>query len=234
MLTLTEELMLLMFDPKSRTFPKSSVHAHAVINSAILVELSIAGRVHTNIKGELNVSDYSLISDPILSDAAQLIQRQKRKFPVAYWTLQLMRLNRLFDRIILRLIEKGAIRKTVEWKWCIPFTRYHLTNPGVIELLKQKIEITENALRNERIAAMISLVVGGKEVMGYLFQKNQWQELQQRFSALLRDHPIPNTVKNILFNSRSNDELLTLILLSTAGTSADAGEGDGGGSDGGD
>jgi hypothetical protein len=225
MLALHEEITLLTLDPATQKFPTSLPEFYYCITSALLVELSTKGMIRRDAEGCLIVTGKHPTGDPLLDEATSMIAKARKPRGAHHWILQLSGMRRLRQRIITALVQKGIITLRKQSFLFITFTRYVPVNPAVIESLKEKIRITENGLRNERIATLIALIIGAERATKHLFNPREWNELKSRFSTVVKGHPFSEVVRSIIFEG--NDGTATLLLL-TSITAIDSGAPDGG------
>lgn len=234
MLTLYEEITFLSLDPSTNKFPRSYPDLYYCITSAILVELSSLKRIRKNEDGTLEVIDHRLTGQPVLDDALKIMMKKQQAMEPKHWIMTLTQIGGLLDRIIGSLLAKGAIAERKKTILFFPVTRYHIVNPGLLHTLRHRVRIIEDAVRNERTACIISLVIGGERFLKHLFTPEEWTELKERFRRFIADHPLPGAVRDVLYQRSSDD--LTAVLLLTTMTTVDAGSDGGadGGADGGD
>ncbi|NUN69567.1 MAG: GPP34 family phosphoprotein [Bacteroidetes bacterium] len=230
MMTLYEEITFLSLHPSTNKFPRSFPDLYYCITSGILVELSSRKRIRKNEDGALEVIDHRLTGEPVLDDAMNLMMKKQRTMGPKDWIVTLTRISGLLDRVIESLVAKGLVSRRKKTVFIFPLTRYHAVNPALIQTLQHRIRIIEDAARNERTACLISLVLGGERFLGHLFSSEEWTELKERFRRFIADHPMPTTVRDVLYQQSSDD--LTAVLLLTTMSTVDAGSD--GGADGGD
>ncbi len=212
MLALYEEIALLTLDPVSRKFPRSNPAGSYILITAVLSELMIRNRIRREQDGILTVTDTASTGVYILDIALKRMTASKRKRETKMWVLALMQTARFFDLVIASLVQKGIIQQQRETRFLFPVTRYVLINPAVVESLKHRIRITEDAARNERIAAFIGLVISGESALKHLFAAEEWKETKERFRSFAADSAVSQSVKEVLKLSGGGEEVAMMIL----------------------
>ncbi len=245
MLTLYEELTILLLDPNTNTFPRSKPSAHYILAASILVELSMKKKIRRNDEGMITLLDSVPTGDELLDNALQRIKEAKEPRSFRQWIQQLTYHIGSLNMAVSSLEKHHIIRREREWWFIFPRTRWYFNNPGIQHSVKFRIALTDDASRNERIAGLISLVMAGESALKHLFRQEEWDDLRIRFKQFIASNPIPSAVKEMMYNSGSGDELTLILLMSAMGSmdgpSADDGGagdggvsgGDGGGGDGG-
>ena len=110
-LTLADEIVVLMLhDDTGAIRPACVGVANIAIAGGILMELSLLGRVDTDLTS-LFIVDPNPVGDKLLDQALQQIATEPQKRPSAWWIEQLgLHNGDLSGRVLERLVEAGILR----------------------------------------------------------------------------------------------------------------------------
>lgn len=78
---IAEDLLLLLTDPESGRLLVPAQHADIALGGALLVELSVAGRVVVDDRKRLQVAGHGAVTDPVLADALRTVAGKAGRKP---------------------------------------------------------------------------------------------------------------------------------------------------------
>ena len=213
MLHLHEEIALLTLDPATGYFPRSVPSAWYIVHAAALADLMIRKIVRQQSDGTLILAEMTHTGDPILDEWIRRMSNARRPMNAAYWVLSMLQSVDIFTMLSERWVSTGIIVQRTEWFLIFPKRRYRLANPGVRETLRQRVLMTDDALRNDRIATFIALVIAGRSALSSLFSEEEWKDLTGRFGNVMKNHPNAVLIRQVLALSESSADTEALLLL---------------------
>jgi hypothetical protein len=158
---LSEELILILLDPKSGKIKRRNRYLIHGILGGFLLDLVMLGRL-TIIENEIIVIDETPVEDEILNFVSKTIQEEDENLSIYYWIKTLKRKISNPEKLLLdKLVNRGIIK--VEPKnifGIIPSQRYFYTNPNLKEIIRTKIcqVINEKEESDYRTLALLSLI----------------------------------------------------------------------------
>ena len=206
-LTMPEEIMLLMLDNATgRPIGLPAPAGDYAIATAILMQLSLDGRIDTDLE-RLMVTSQRPSGDPVMDEALTLItsspgsgNRDSR-----HWIVELGRKSEHFRGMVLdRLVAKGVLRREEgRFLWVFPDRRYPKGPAGEAEVKEVRARLREVLLENEipdpqdalliglaRAAGLIPLILSAAEqakVGARVDQVADLEELGRTLSSVTRE-----------------------------------------------
>lgn len=205
MLSLFEELFLLSLDEEKGTllpFAKKTIHIG--LAGAILSELALQGRVCSNEKHRLELSDASPTGDEILDEVMREIQAEEKPRKWTYWVSQLSaRPKKLREQVGERLTARDVLyqeEKRFFWKQPCPEEvqppcprKFEMKNPlRAMVLSSDEGEARHLALLN---------VISQSELLNLVFTLDELPLARRRIHEMVvraaMDNPVMQTIEEI-------------------------------------
>ena len=135
MLRFSEEVLLLLLEDESGRFvhvPELSLRC--ILSGAVLMDLALESRIDTDPK-KLIVLDETPVGEELLDPALKMIVESDKEGDARYWVEYISRdADRIRERTLKRLVEKGIIRKEEDrFLWVFRTRRYPVID-GKVEL----------------------------------------------------------------------------------------------------
>ncbi|MFQ5822601.1 MAG: GPP34 family phosphoprotein [bacterium] len=199
MISLAEELLLLSWhDEKGTVLSSASMSLQYGLSGAVLMELSLMGRLHID-KKNLVVVDATPTGDDILDEALTIIKHSKRKRNAQYWVSKLSReIKNLKERLLNRLIHKGILKKEEHRiLWVFPSQRYPTEDAKVEQEVRDGIRaiILDGKTPEPRMAVLISLV-NACNLVGEIFSREERKVARKRVKEIAKSNLIGMAVSD--------------------------------------
>lgn len=205
MLTMPEEIMLLLLDDRTgRPIGLPAPAGDYALASAILMELSLQGRVDTDLE-RLMVTNQATTRDPVLDEALVMIAGSQGMRDSRHWIVEIGRKTEHFRAMVLdSLTSKGVLRKEEgRFLWVFPDRRYPKAAEGAAEVKEVRARLRDILLGDgipepreslmiglARAAGLIPLILSAAEqdrVMARVDQVANLEELGRTLSAVTKD-----------------------------------------------
>jgi len=124
MLTVFDKLFILsLHDEKCTVFPSAKKRLEFGLSGAIMVELTLRGKVRVGSSSKLEVVDASQLGDEVLDEAIQIFQRFEKRNKVSYFIKSLIEDTGVqHKRLVERLVSDGVLNQGEEiLSWVIPY-----------------------------------------------------------------------------------------------------------------
>jgi len=155
---------------------------------ALLMDLALRDRIDTDL-ATLKVTSPTPTGDSLLDETLALLQSEATPQPVAYWLKRIAeQAERLQDRILARLVDKGIL-KTVDERilWVFEVRRYPVADDQEVEEVRGRLRdlLLGTDIPDPRDVVLISL---GKacRLLDELFTRDEAIRVQPRIDALSR------------------------------------------------
>ncbi|WP_207537207.1 GOLPH3/VPS74 family protein [Sabulicella rubraurantiaca] len=204
-LTMPEEIMLLLLDDRTgRPIGLPAPAGDYALSSAILMELSLQGRVDTDLE-RLMVTSQKPTNDPVLDEALIMISSSQTMRDSRHWIVEIGRKTEHFRSMVLdRLTAKGVLRREEgRFLWVFPERRYPKPPEGQAEVKEVRARLRDVLLHDEipeprealmiglaRSAGLIPLILSTEEqerAMARVDQVADLEELGRTLSSVTRE-----------------------------------------------
>ncbi len=162
MLTMPEEIMLLLLDDRTgRPIGLPAPAGDYALASAMLMELSLQGRVDTDLE-RLVVANAAPTGDAALDEALAMIAASTAVQDSKHWIVELGRRSAHFrERVLESLTGKGVLRKEEgRFLWVFPDRRYPKGAEGEAEVKEVRARLREVLLEDGIPEPRESLMIG--------------------------------------------------------------------------
>ena len=193
-LTMPEEIILLLLDDKTgRPIGLPAPAGDYALASAILMQLSLDGRIDTDPQ-KLMVTSHQPSGDPVLDEALTLISTHPGQRDSRHWIVELGRKSDHFRGMTLeRLVAKGVLRKEEgRFLWVFPDRRYPKAAEGELDVMEVRARLRAVILSSEipephdalmiglaRSAGIIPLILSAAEQEKYGKRVDQLADLEE-------------------------------------------------------
>ncbi len=204
-LTMPEEIMLLLLDDRTgRPIGLPAPAGDYALASAILMELSLQGRVDTDPE-RLMVTDQKPTRDPVLDEALTMLATSQGMRDSRHWIVELGRRTDHFRAMVLdNLTTKGVLRREEgRFLWVFPDRRYPKPAEGAAEVKEVRARLRDILLNDEipepreslmiglaRAAGLVPLILSAAEAeraMARVDQVANLEELGRTLSAVTKE-----------------------------------------------
>ncbi|MCW8087620.1 GOLPH3/VPS74 family protein [Sabulicella glaciei] len=204
-LTMPEEIMLLLLDDRTgRPIGLPAPAGDYALSSAILMELSLQGRVDTDLE-RLMVTSQKPTDDPVLDEALIMISSSQTMRDSRHWIVEIGRKTEHLRSMVLdRLTAKGVLRREEgRFLWVFPERRYPKPPEGQAEVKEVRARLRDVLLHDEipeprealmiglaRSAGLIPLILSPEEqdrAMARVDQVADLEELGRTLSSVTRE-----------------------------------------------
>ncbi|MEI6160252.1 MAG: GPP34 family phosphoprotein [Roseococcus sp.] len=161
-LTMPEEIMLLLLDDKTgRPVGLPAPAGDYAVASAILMQLSLEGRIDTDLE-KLMVTSLKPSGDPVLDEALAMISLNPGQRDSRHWIVEIGRKADQYRGMILeRLVAKGVLKKEEgRFLWVFPDRRYPKAAEGEQDVTEVRARLRAVLLSNDIPEPHDSLMIG--------------------------------------------------------------------------
>jgi len=161
-LTMPEEIMLLLLDDRTgRPVGLPPPAADFAIAGAVLMELSLDGRIDTDLE-RLTVTSTRPTGDGVLDQALAMIANDEGKHDSRYWISELGAQGEAFrETLLARLVSHGVLRaEEGRFLWVFPDRRYPKAAEGATEVREVRARLREIILSDDIPEARDALLIG--------------------------------------------------------------------------
>ncbi|WP_424812703.1 GOLPH3/VPS74 family protein [Roseococcus sp. YIM B11640] len=169
-LTMPEEIMLLLLDDKTgRPIGLPAPAGDYAVASAILMQLSLDGRIDTDPE-RLMVTSHKPSGDPVQDEALTLISTNVGMRDSRHWIVEIGRHADHYRSMILdRLVAKGVLKKEEgRFLWVFPDRRYPKAAEGEAEVLEVRARLRKVLLEDDIPEPHDSLMIGLARASGII------------------------------------------------------------------
>lgn len=204
-MTMPEEIMLLLLDDRTgRPIGLPPPAGDYALASAILMELSLQGRVDTDLE-RLMVTSQKPTDDPVLDEALTIVATSQGMRDSRHWIVEIGRRNEHFRAMVLdSLVRKGVLRKEEgRFLWVFPDRRYPKAAEGEAEVKEVRARLRDVLLHDTipepreslmiglaRAAGLVPLILSPEEqdkAMSRVDQVADLEELGRSLSAVTKE-----------------------------------------------
>jgi Golgi phosphoprotein 3 len=204
-LTLADEIVVLMLrDDTGEIEPARADCAHIAIAGGILMELSLLGRIDTDLSS-LFIIDRNPVGDEFLDSVLREIAAEPMKRPSAWWIEQYVRHNGDVSRTVLRrLVEAGILRaEDRQFLWVFSRRAYPKNSGREEREAKARLMsvIFDDALPTPRDSLLLSLAEATGVLEGML-SSEEMRKASKRIADVLALEGISRAVRVVEANRR--------------------------------
>jgi len=204
-LTMPEEIILLLLDDKTgRPIGLPAPAGDYALASAILMQLSLDGRIDTDPE-KLMVTSHLPSGDAVMDEALKLVSTNAGQRDSRHWIVELGRRAEGFREMTLeRLVAKGVLHKEEgRFLWVFADRRYPKAPEGELDVMEVRARLRAVILSNEipdphdslmiglaRSAGIIPLILSAAEQEKYgkrVDQVADLEELGRTLSSVTRE-----------------------------------------------
>lgn len=201
MLNLAEELLLLaLHDEKGTVLSSASTALKYGLSGAILMELTLNRRLHTDEKN-LVVVDAASTGDDVLDEALTKIRESKRNRNAKYWVNKLSKgITDLKGRLLNRLVHKGILRREEHRiLWVIPSQRYPTKDAKMEQGVREHIRavILDGKMPDSRMTMLISLIKACN-LVNELFSRKERKIARKRIKEIAESDLIAKMISDTI------------------------------------
>lgn len=161
-LTMPEEIMLLLLDDRTgRPVGLPPPAADFAVAGAVLMELSLLGRIDTDLT-QLTVTSTQTTGDAVLDQGLGMIAGNDTPQDSRYWISELGARGDAFrETLLARLINHGVLRaEEGRFLWVFPDRRYPKAAEGAAEVREVRSRLREIILSDDIPDARDALLIG--------------------------------------------------------------------------
>jgi golgi phosphoprotein 3 len=204
-LTLADEIVVLMLhDDTGAIRPACTAVANIAIAGGILMELSLLGRIDTDLTS-LFIVDPNPVGDKLLDQALQQIATEPQKRPSAWWIEQLgLHNGDLSGRVVERLVEAGILRaEDQRFLWVFSRRAYPQNSGREEREAKARLMsvIFDDALPNPRDTLLVSLA-DSSGILDQVLAPKEARKAGKRIAEIVALEEIGRSVRAIVSNRR--------------------------------
>jgi golgi phosphoprotein 3 len=213
-LTLADEIVVLMLrDDTGEIRAECAKVADVAIAGGILMELSILGKIDTDMTS-LFVVDNSPADDDLLDQALQQIAAESKRWPSAWWIEWLVRQNpNLLQKVLERLVQAGILRmENRRYLWVFA-KRAYPQNTGR-EKREAKARLTSVIQSNDVPDPRDTLLLGlaeSSDILSSMLSQEEMRRARSRIADVVALEEIGRSVGAVASNLRA-----ALIAAATA------------------
>ena len=154
-------MLLLLDDRTGRPVGLPPPAADFAVAGAVLMELSLGGRIDTDLT-ELNVTSTVSTGDRVLDDALVMIINHESKQDSRFWIGELSGKGEAFREILLaRLVNHGVLRaEEGRFLWVFPDRRYPKAAEGAAEVREVRARLRQIILSDDIPEPRDALLIG--------------------------------------------------------------------------
>ena len=207
MLTVSEEILLLVIDDNSGEFLSLPIMAreHALAG-AVLMDLAFAHRIDSD-QHDLILADATPTGDAILDEALAVIAAEKEKHSPKYWVEWFARQAADYEGSFLtRMVEKGILKKEEHrFLWVFASRRYPVINNAEEREVKFRISsvLFSDEIPGARDVAIISLA-SACNLLEEIFSAREVASAQERIQQVCKMDLIGSAVFRAIADLRLN------------------------------
>jgi Golgi phosphoprotein 3 len=204
-LTLADEIVVLMLhDETGAIRPACTGVANIAIAGGILMELSLLGRIDTDLTS-LFIVDSSPVGDKILDQALQQIATELQKRSSAWWIERLGLHNGDLSGLVLeRLVEAGILRaEDQRFLWVFSRRAYPQNSGREEREAKARLMsvIFDDTLPNPRDTLLVSLA-DSSGILDQMLNPKEMRKASKRIADVVALEEISRSVRAIVSNRR--------------------------------
>ncbi len=161
-LTIPEEIMLLLLDDRTgRPVGLPPPAADFAVAGAMLMELSLTGRIDTDL-AQLTVTSTESTGDGVLDQALSIIAASRTMQDSRFWIGELSARGEAFrETLLARLVNHGVLRAEDDrFLWVFPDRRYPKAAEGAAEVREVRARLRDIILSDDIPDARDSLLIG--------------------------------------------------------------------------
>ena len=156
--TIPEQLLLIAYDENGRAKTGGSIELDCGLAGAVLLELSLAGRIHL-VDGKVEAPDRTPVGDPEIDAALERIAAEGKRRKPDWWVSRLR--SGMRNRLLARLVDGGQLQLELhDLLWLFSVRRYVPSATGVRSTTRARLDrvVVHNGEPDARTAGLAALV----------------------------------------------------------------------------
>jgi len=207
MLTVAEDMLLLVLDDESGTFiTEPDVNINYALAGAALMDLALKGRIEADAE-RLFVLDAAPTGDAVQDDVLGRIAAADEVHGADYWVAEIGQKGaELRDRLLDRLVERGILKRVDEkLLWVFETRRYPMVDGREEREVKRRIMdtlLSDDEPRRED--AVIVALADACNLFHQLLSERELDRLRPRIEQISRSDAIGQAVGNTIREVRAS------------------------------
>lgn len=207
MLTIAEEILLLVLDDATGTFiNEPDVHVGYAVAGAVLMDLALAGRVDAG-NEKLFVADKTPTGDAVQDSVLQRLEASAELHDAGYWVGEIGRDARgLREQILHRLVERGIL-KEVDKKilWVFETRRYPMVDGKEEREVKRRIlDVLLSDSTPEPRDIVIICLADACNLFDQILSEREVEHVEPRIDEIVKMDVIGQAVANTIREIRAS------------------------------
>lgn len=207
MLTIAEEILLLVLDDDAGTFiNEPDVHVGYAVAGAVLMDLALAHRIDADSE-KLFIVDEKPTGDPIQDSVLARIVASDEVHDAGYWVGELGRnSDELRDGLLDRLVERGILKEVDEKiLWVFESRRYPMVDGAEEREVKRRImDVLFSDTEPEQRDVVIICLADACNLMEQLMSERELRSVEPRIDEIVRMDVIGQAVANTIREIRAS------------------------------
>jgi hypothetical protein len=207
MLTVAEEMLLLVLDDASGTFiTEPDININYALAGAVLSDLALKGRIEADAE-RLFVLDAAPTGDAVQDAVLERIAEAEEVHDTAYWVAEIgQRGDELRDHLLGRLVERGILKR-VEHKvlWVFETRRYPMVDGREEREVKKRIMdcLLSDTPPSHEDAVIVSLA-DACSLFRQMLGDRELENLRARIAAIAESDAIGQAVSDTIRQVRAS------------------------------
>ncbi len=207
MLTIAEEILLLVLDDETGTFiNEPDVHVGYAVAGAVLMDLALANRIDAD-NEKLFVADKAPTGDPVQDSVLERLEASGELHDAGYWVGEIGRDSReLRERVLHRLVE-GGILKEVDKKilWVFETRRYPMVDGKEEREVKRRIlDVLLSDSTPEPRDIVIICLADACNLFDQILSEREVEHVEPRIDEIVKMDVIGQAVANTIREIRAS------------------------------
>jgi len=217
-----EKFLLIAHHPLKRRLLISEIQLNHGIIGAILLELSLQGKVSI-VKDQLIIKDINDIQSPIIKEVANIINTSHKPRKIKYWVMKLARKSPKYKWYILNQLVKKQLIAIEEKRFLglFPYKKSSVTDRDARSALLREIHhnIISPKELSEEDAVMLGLVEACKIYKAFSSDRAEISNIKSNLKGILKDNPIASSIDQTVKQVQSAI-IISVVTSTTAATTA--------------
>ena len=207
MLTIAEEILLLVLDDDTGTFiNEPDVHVGYAVAGALLMDLALAHRIDAD-ADKVVVHDAKPTGDAIQDTVLSRIAASDEVHDAAYWVGELGRDSaKLRDGLLNRLVERGILKEVDEKVlWVFETRRYPMVDGTEEREVKRRIlDVLFSDTKPEQSDIVIICLADACNLIEQIMSERELRSVEPRIDEIVRMDVIGQAVANTIREIRAS------------------------------